>query len=195
MNGVHEPLPQAIVDEFVGVSHGNVERVREMLGQYPGLVFGVARWGETPIEAAAQMANREIAEMLLAAGAPMDICTAASLGRSEDVIRMLEADPNLKDATGAHGIPLMHYPVVTGNRELAEALLAYGVDVNAGEGGNTALHGAAQFNRADMVEWLIEHGANINALDYEGKTALTRAVAQNNNEVAEVLRAHGATGD
>ena len=71
-------------------------------------------------------------------------------------------------------------------------LLSHGAEVAAGEGDNTALHGAAQFNQAGMAEWLIKKGAKVNALDYEGKTPLARAIAQGSNEVADVLRAHGA---
>src|SRR5690349_4158644 len=175
-DGTNAGLTQEVIDEFVGVSHGDAARVRELLVQYPELVNARASWGETPIEAAAQVANKEIMKLLLDAGAPLEICTAAALGDRERVLSLLEADPNLKNATGAHGIPIMHYPVVTGNKELAELLLGYGADVNAGGGSNTALHGAAYFNQAETARWLLEHGADVNPLDYEGKTPLARAV-------------------
>lgn len=186
-----EEIPQRLMDVFVGVSHGDAEKVREMLRERPGLVHARARWGETPIEAAAQVANREIMETLLAAGAPLDICTAAALRMDSKVKEMIEADPGLLDATGAHGIPLLHYPAVTGNRELAEWLLAQGVEVNVGSGNNTALHGVAYFGGAEMAEWLIAHDADPNATDYEGKTPLARAVGAGNEAVAEVIRRHG----
>lgn len=191
MTAVNETLPQPLVDRFVGLSHGDYDGAKAMLDQRPGLVNGVARWGETPIEAAAQMAHRGLIEMLLAHGAPLSICTAAVLGMNERVKEMLKSDPSLKQARGAHGIPLMYYPIVTGNRELAEYLLAQGVPLNIEGGGNTPLHGAVMFNQPEMAEWLLQHGVDANAPDFEGKTALARAIESGNDRLAEILRAHG----
>ncbi len=187
MNATEE-ITQQMKDEFVGAAHGDVERVREMLEQNPGLATSVASWGETAIEAAAQMANREIADMLLAASAPLDICTAAVFGMADRVEAILEEDSGQINATGAHGIPLMYYPVVGGHREMAEMLLRRGADINAGEGMNTALHGAAMFNQLDMAKWLISHKANTAAKDYEGRTPLDLAVSSGNQEMAELLQ-------
>jgi uncharacterized protein len=187
-------LPQAVVDEFVGVCHGDVARVKVLLAEHPGLVNSVATWGETPIEAAAQTANREICELLLGQGAPLEICTGIALGMNDKVRKMLDADPGLKDARGAHGIPLMYYPVITGNVELADLVLSRGADINAGAGGNTALHGAAMIGQTRMAEWLLAHGADPAATDYEGKTPLQRALEYGNQGVAGVLEAHGGKG-
>ncbi len=51
--------------------------------------------------------------------------------------------------------------------------------------------------REDEVKLLLERGADVNAKDKQGKTALMRAVANARlagvNKIAELLRAHGAT--
>jgi ankyrin repeat protein len=59
--------------------------------------------------------------------------------------------------------------------------------VNAGEGGNTPLHGAAMFGFTDMVRWLLDHDANPYATDYEGKTPLERAQANGHTSVVALL--------
>ena len=187
MNSTQE-ITQELVNEVVGAAHGDYERVKELVTQYPALATANASWVETPIEAAAQMGRRDIVEFLLNAGAPLDICTAAMLGDVERVEAFLREDPGLKDAKGAHGIPVMYYPAIIGNTVIAEILLEHGADINAGEGGNTALHGAAMFGQAIMAEWLLAHGANPDALDYEGKTPLEVAIKNGHSEVAEVLR-------
>lgn len=182
-------LTQAIIDEFVGVSHGDAARVEEMLAEHPELATVDASWVETPIQAAAQMANRQIMEMLLAHGAPLDICTASALGMADKVEEMLKQEPGLRSATGAHGIPVMYFPVVGGYKDIAETLLAQGANVNAGAGGTTPLHGAAMFNRREMAEWLLAHGADPSLPNYEGKTPLQVAQDSGSSDVAELLGA------
>ena len=180
-------LSQDTIDRFVGACHGDAATVMGLLEEYPDLAHSVATWGETPIEAAAQMANMEIMEMLIAQGAPIDICTAASLGRADLVEDLLDDDPALKDATGAHGIPVLYFPTIVGRQDIAATLFSAGADVNAGTGAMTPLHGAALFGRAAMARWLLHHGADYSAFDYEGKTPLQVAVARGHSEVASLL--------
>ncbi len=74
---------------------------------------------------------------------------------------------------------------------MAELLLAHGADVNAVEGGNTPLHGAVLFGRAEMAAWLLDHGAKVNAADFRGKTPLEHAVERGHAAVADVLKSRG----
>ena len=139
------------------------------------------------------MGRRDIAEYLLAAGAPMDICTAAMLGLKDRVEAFLKADPGQLQTRGSHGIPVMYYPVITGHKDIAELLLAHGAEVNAGEGGSSPLHGAVMFGQTEMAAWLLAQGANVNAPNFEGKTPLPVAVKNQNTALADLLRKHGGT--
>ena len=181
---------QEIVDEFVGNAHGDLARVQAILAQYPGIVNASASWRETAIEAAAQMGRADIADVLLAAGAPLAICTAAVFGKADVVARLLQDDPAQARATGAHGIPALYFPVIGNHQSIAEMLLAHGAEVNAGAGGTTPLHGAALFGRAEMAAWLLAHGADAKSRNYDDKTPLQVALDHEQNEVATVLRAH-----
>jgi ankyrin repeat protein len=181
-------LSQEQIDEFVVASHHDFDKVQQMLAEHPALLNENATWVETPIQAAAHVGNRPIVEYLLEQGAPLDICTAAMLGREDDVAALLEEDPGLSEAVGAHHIPVMYYPAISGNISIAERLLAAGADVNAGEGGNTPLHGAAVFGQAEMVRWLLDHDANPYALDFNGKTPIEVAQANGHTMVVEMLR-------
>jgi ankyrin repeat protein len=192
MSAPIDSIPQATQDEFVGLSHGDFDRVQQMLAANPGLVNAVASWGETPIQAATQTANLPIIQLLITAGAPMDICTASVLGLTDRVKIMLQTDPSLRAATGAHGIPVLYFPAIVGNQQIAEVLLDAGADINAGEGGNTPLHGAAMFGKLAMVEWLLAHGANPNPIDYEGQTPMQRAREHGHLDVAHTLKTRGA---
>ena len=62
----------------------------------------------------------------------------------------------------------------------------------AGEGGNTPLHGAAVTGQVAMTEWLLEHGAYHSPVDYEGKTPIERARQNGRLDVVHALTSHGA---
>ena len=103
-------IEPSLVQAFVGNAHGDLEQVRSLLEREPALVNAAWDWGggdwETALGAASHMKNREIALFLLDRGARMDVFAAAMLGHVEVVRAMLDARPELRDATGPHGIPL-----------------------------------------------------------------------------------------
>lgn len=180
-------LSQETINELVVAAHHDLPRVTEMLAEQPELINENADWIETPIQAAAHVGNRAIAEYLLQQGAPLDICTAAMLGRADDVRALLADDPGLAEASGAHNIPVMFYPTINGNVEIAQILLDAGAPINVEDGINSPLHGAAIFGQPLMAQWLLDNDANPYALDYEGKTPLERARENEHAEVAAKL--------
>ena len=103
----HEP---ETVQEMVTVSHGNVARVRELLSGRPALANAGWDWGfgdwETPLGAASHVGNREIATLLLAAGARPSIFSAAMLGQVDVVRAFVAVSPGIQRTRGPHGIPL-----------------------------------------------------------------------------------------
>jgi hypothetical protein len=104
-------LAPALVNEFVGRAHGDLDRVRELLGEHPSLVNAAWDWGngdwETGLGAAAHVGRRDIALFLIANGARMDIFAAAMLGYLPIVRATLEAVPSARQWRGPHGIPLL----------------------------------------------------------------------------------------
>ena len=97
------PLSQALIDQFVGAAHGDFDTVQKLLAEEPRLIDANASWQEVAIEAAAQTARVDIINFLLAAGAPLDICTAAMLGMRQQVDTFLSAASGAIHARGAHG--------------------------------------------------------------------------------------------
>jgi hypothetical protein len=104
-------LDPTLVERFVSTAHGDLDAVRELLREEPELVNASWDWGggdwETGLGAAAHMGRRDIAELLLAHGARLDIFAAAMLGRLEIVEAMVTAYPPAREANGPHGIPLI----------------------------------------------------------------------------------------
>jgi ankyrin repeat protein len=70
-----------------------------------------------------------------------------------------------------------------------DGFLAAGIDPNVKdeESGGTALIWAATHDEADIVKVLLRGGANVNAKDMGGYTALLRALEKKNGAVAELL--------
>ena len=105
------PLDPQLVQAFVGNAHGDLDTVRGALDQEPQLVNAAWDWGggdwETALGAAAHMGEREIALFLLEHGARLDVFAAAMLGDAEIVQAVLAAHPEMRDARGPHGIPLL----------------------------------------------------------------------------------------
>ena len=100
-----------LVSDFVTCSHGDFERVRELLAEEPALVNACWDWGggdwETGFGAAAHVGRRDIAMYLLDRGARIDSFAAAMLGKL-DVVRAAVADNlSVVNVKGPHGIPLI----------------------------------------------------------------------------------------
>ncbi len=116
-----------LVEEFVGVSHGKFERVKELLAQEPALINATWDWGggdfETALGAASHMGNKAIANFLLENGARIDIFAAAMLGKLDIVRAILLAYPDAIDISGPHGIPLIDHAEVGG--EDAKAVVEF----------------------------------------------------------------------
>jgi len=78
-------------------------------------------------------------------------------------------------------------------RQVSEAIAA-GYDVNQqSEGGYTALHAAAENNRLDVIQLLIENGADVDARVLTGMTPLDMAQAAAYEEAVALLKEFGAT--
>jgi len=121
-SGKPAPVPPPVSDEFpsqapalaremVGVSHGNLARVNELLSLRPTLANAAWDWGfgdwETALGAASHVGNPEIARALLAHGARPSVFSAAMLGQLAVVKAFVEASPGVQGTPGPHGITLL----------------------------------------------------------------------------------------
>jgi len=117
----------ALVKEMVGVSHFNLNRVRELVQQHPDLAKAAWDWGygdwETALGAASHVGNRPIAELLLEHGAPPTIFSAVMLGQLDVVKTFITASPGLQRLRGPHGLTMMLHARL--GKEPASAVLKY----------------------------------------------------------------------
>lgn len=104
------PIDKELVAEFVLKAHGDLDFVRQTVEREPAIVNAAWDWGggdwETGLGAASHVGRRDIAEYLLERGARKDVFAAAMLGEVDLVRAMLDAQPDLREARGPHGISL-----------------------------------------------------------------------------------------
>jgi hypothetical protein len=127
-----------------------------------------SRTNTTALEHAVRNANREMVQLLLGAGATVDLKNSSG----ETVLMMLDAD-----ATS----------------DLMWDLINAGAQVNLkDDAGNTALMAAAVANNLEALKSLIDAGAEVNIKNNEGRTALLLAASEGNVNVVRTLILAGA---
>jgi hypothetical protein len=116
-----------IVKEFVGVSHGKLDRVKEMLENDHLLLHVSYDWGggdyESGIEAAGHVGNKEVATYLLGKGARYNIYLASMLGHLDIVKQVLSSNPQLLNSKGPHGFTMLHHAFKGGDE--SKPVVAY----------------------------------------------------------------------
>ena len=178
----------------------NLEEVQQLL---PGRDVNLRdkRSGTTALEHAVRNGNREMAQLLLSAGA--DVNTRNEGGQT--VLMMLGeeatadlvwdlinagAKVNQKDNEG--NTPLIEAAGFN-NIEALKTLLDAGAEVAAwNHNGETPLLMAASAGLVNNVRALILAGADINQRDSDDKTALTLAIENGHRAVIRLLRSQGA---
>jgi uncharacterized protein len=164
---------------------GDLEKVKAMLKDNPGLVSSKDTDGESPLYWAVLQHHKDVAALLLANKADVNVTN------------------NVDGWT-----PLHHAAYLPGLADMAELLLANKADVNAVTsaysqsvfggstivrvpGGYTPLHLAAQQGNIDVAELLLANKADVNAKSDNGQTPTYLAKTNDHKDVADLLRQHG----
>jgi ankyrin repeat protein len=150
---------------------------------YSGYNFdlaGVDETGATPFWRAAYGADVEAMKLLKSRGADPSIWTQKPAGRP----RTGDAQRDTKDVSGRPPVPV-------GGPAVPPLHAASGVGYGEGFAANS--HRYAPSGMLAAVKFLVEDcGADVNAVDHEGNTALHHAAARGDNEMIRYLVAKGA---
>ncbi|MEO5894173.1 MAG: ankyrin repeat domain-containing protein [Vicinamibacterales bacterium] len=174
---------------------GDRDAVKRLLADDPSLVTARDESGETPLMSALYRGHMEMVDLLVDAGAPLDLFAAAATGRTDALERNLAS---FGDAVGSYaydGWTPLHLAAFFGHTAAAERLLDAGADpkaVSRNSLANTALHAATAGKHSEVALLLIARGADVSAVDSARHTPLHIAAENDLRDVVRALRAAGA---
>src|SRR5262249_6021730 len=122
----------AAPDLLTPIMLGMAGRARTLPDPGPSLLHSRDLRGRTPMDVAAEWNRRDIADLLVARGAALDLVQAAGLGMLPHVAALLAADPAALNPADRSRTPLMA-AAQGGHVEVIDYLLSQGADVRLGQ--------------------------------------------------------------
>jgi ankyrin repeat protein len=188
---------------ILAVNSGQKEIAELLLnsGVRPGL-HEAAAIGETQLVAELVRANRELLDSWSPEGFTA-LALAAHFGHSETAAFLIDQGADI-NAIARHEMKVtpLHAALFGRRIETAKLLIERGADVTIRRGGSgwprsgwTALHYAAGFGFVDLVEPLLNAGADPEALDDEGRTPMEIADEAGQAEIVEMLHLRSTSGN
>lgn len=183
---------QELVD---AIEQGDTASVSRLLDTSPELAAQRDKQGISWILHAFYHRQPAIAELIASRRDDLDLHEAAALGRLEQADRALAARPDAVAARSPDGFTPLHYAAFFGRPDMVALLIDHGADVNAVADNPTRvrpLHSAAACADVESCRRLLAAGADPDAQQQAGYTALMSAALHGNRELADVLLAAGA---
>jgi ankyrin repeat protein len=133
---------------------------------------------------------------LAAEGVALDVFEAAATGDEAGLRAILKTAPESAHAFSRDGWTPLHLAAAFGTPGAVSRLLAGGASVDAlsrNAQKNQPLHAAIALGKnPETVRLLLDHGAQANAIQAGGFTAIFSAAASNRRDLAKLLISHGA---
>uniref|UniRef100_A0A3Q3R810 Euchromatic histone-lysine N-methyltransferase 1b n=1 Tax=Monopterus albus TaxID=43700 RepID=A0A3Q3R810_MONAL len=183
---------------YLSAKQGELKRVLLMLVDGIDPNFKMESQNKrTPLHAAAEGGYKDICDMLVQAGANLDMCDedqrtplmeACENNHMDTVLYLLRAGASAmhKDV---EGFTCLHLAAKSGQYKIVEHLLSTGlININCqDDGGWTAMIWATEYRHVDQVKLLLSNGADINIRDKEENICLHWAAFSGSVEIAELL--------
>lgn len=175
---------------FAAMEAGDLDMLRMQLETEPDLAHVRDLNGATLLMAAIYRGQEDAVALLLSEGGPPDVFEAAVLGETDRVREILDAGEAKVDAVAPDGFGLLHLSSFFGRSEVAALLLERGAAVervSKNPMGVRPVHCAAAARQWNLVETLLDHGADPNAKQEGGWTLLHHAAQQGDRDAVEML--------
>jgi ankyrin repeat protein len=187
----------ARMDIYAASAIGDIERVKTFLTSNPDLINAPQEWdkGYTPLHWAAYCGHTELVKVLIDKGANVNSaeCGVTPLYwavryNNVPTVKLLFAEGAELNTDEKLKVSLLGYCVHLGFKDMAELLISNSADINAQLADIPMLHMAIMSRNVEMVEFLLAKGADTNAKDKNGRTALELAEEIDCKPLANLLR-------
>ena len=179
---------------FAAIKKGDRSAVESALEQDEDLA-GARDGGLSAVLTAAYYGQPEIVNLLVMAGAPLNLFEAAAAGHLISVLEILDQSPEDANAFAPDGFHPLGLAAFFGHEDVAKALLERGADPNTPSRNGqkvTPLNSAAAGQHLEIARMLLEAGADPNARQSDDFTPLHSAAQNGQIEMARLLLSHGA---
>jgi ankyrin repeat protein len=178
------------------VEKGDMQALEAALEADPGRSAAGDEGGVSVLLQAAYRGRSDMVEVLLRHRPSLDIFEAAALGRADRVEELLREDTSLAGAWSADGFTALHLAAFFRHIDCARLLIQQGADVSAHSHNPMSvapLNSAAASGQREVVEMLLDHGAEVNACQSGGYTSLHSAAHNGDGPLVELLLSRGAS--
>ena len=180
---------------FDAIQAGDTARVTSLLTLDPASARARDEKGVSAIMQAVYHRRHAILDLLRRQTSELDIFEAAALGETNRLHLLLHDHPDLVCTYSADGFTPLHLASFFSQPAAVQELLNNGADPNAVATNGSKLaviNSAAASNNTELVKMLLREGANPDAQQQGGFTALHAAAQHNNTEMTQALLDAGA---
>jgi uncharacterized protein len=180
---------------FDAIRENDREKVAQLMSANPALAHARNQAGVSALMQARYEFRLEIVDLLRNATGELDVFEAAALGDVPRLHALLANDSALVKTFSNDGFTPLHLAAFFAQPEAVEALLQYAPDVNAVSRNAmkvAVINAAAASHNSAVVKLVLHAGANPDARQEAGYTALHSAAINNSAEMASALLSAGA---
>ena len=181
------------------VNHNELKVAEQILKEHPEFALNeLASWGEGILMMPANRRNHKLLELLIKHGARVPEISkwgrAYYFKHSDIAAFLLEKGMNPNHMTW-HCVTLLHDMAQQGDLQKAELLITHGAEINPidEEYQSTPLGMASRWGHTEMVDYLLNQGADPNKAGAPWATPLSWAKKKGHIEIEEILVKAGAT--
>lgn len=180
---------------FDAIKQGDQATVQSLVEQDRGVMNAKDEAGLSPVLLALYYGKTAIANLMIDAGASLSLYEATAAGRLTEVKAIIEAQPERLNEYSLDGFQALGLACFFGHLDVVTYLLSKGAIVNSASQNAMRvmpLHSAVAGDHLAIAQALIEHGANVNAIQADDFTPLHGAAQNGNLDMINLLLKHGA---
>lgn len=180
---------------FAAIAAGDVDRVRRLLDDEPGLLAELGPDGASVALSALYAGQPRLADELAARSGDLSVFEAAAFDDTARLEELITAERAVVDSWSVDGWQPLHLAAYFGRAEAARALLDADAEVDHPSRNPMAvrpLHAAAAGRHPELVWILIASDAEVDARQRGGWTALHSAAANGDVDSVQALLSAGA---